>query len=724
MPAAIFLLHWTTLLWLLAGMTMATVPFVGQLPLWLTALLIGMGVYRLYLAQAELPPPGRRLRFVMAAICIGGLIFSGHWGVGLDQALPFFVALLWIKLFELNTARDVLMACFLSFFLLAGELLSQPSLMNQVWALAACVVLFGALVHFHVGAQARRADHRRIRSLRVASIISAQGLPLALVMFLFLPRPEGGLALQESKAATGISDELRPGAIAQLAEDTSIAFRIEFPERHAINPADWYWRGLVLTEFDGEAWRRRPAGSVRGGAWTPDAEQVTAPPGGIAITQDIVLSPHRHAWLFALDCPLPLSPGANAGGARMRRGVVLEADRAVTSSLVYRVVSMPGARPRDELGRDRPFWSGFAEVLDRHGSRREALPAELSAEEAQRALRLDPRLLGLAERWRQAGAAATANDALGHALGDGSQQAAAVVRAGLDYFRDGGFVYTRNPGAMGANPVANFLFQKKAGFCGHYASAYALIASLAGVPTRVIVGYRGAELNPFGDFLVVRQSHAHAWCESWLGEAEGWRRVDPTEMVSVLDSDGRTTASDAQQARADAAGAGGNGWLARLKRGTSQRWDAVEAKWDRWMLGYGADTQKALLERLGLRLNDSGLLWTLAGISVALIGGIVVVLLLALRLRRRAHEPLARAYERFCRRLLEHGVTRSPWEGPTALGERAALLLPAAAAEIRAITADYARLRYGPPSALKPRALRQLQRRVHAFRPSAPARHS
>src|SRR6202044_1575602 len=95
------------------------------------------------------------------------------------------------------------------------------------------------------------------------------------------------------------------------------------------------------------------------------------------------------------------------------------------------------------------------------------------------------------------------------------------VRAVLEFLRTGGFAYFLTPEQLGSNPVDDFLFNTRTGFCGHYASAFAALMRAAGVPARVVTGYLGGEWNPIGGYFVVRQSDAHAWAEVWLG-GRGW----------------------------------------------------------------------------------------------------------------------------------------------------------------------------------------------------------
>ena len=101
----------------------------------------------------------------------------------------------------------------------------------------------------------------------------------------------------------------------------------------------------------------------------------------------------------------------------------------------------------------------------------------------------------------------------------------------LDWFRDNGLEYTLEPGITTIDSVDTTLFDSKRGFCGHFASAYAMLMRAAGVPARIVTGYLGGEWNPVGGYLIVRQSDAHAWTEVWL-EGSGWTRIDPTAVVA------------------------------------------------------------------------------------------------------------------------------------------------------------------------------------------------
>src|SRR5204862_3430287 len=104
------------------------------------------------------------------------------------------------------------------------------------------------------------------------------------------------------------------------------------------------------------------------------------------------------------------------------------------------------------------------------------------------------------------------------------------IRAVLRWFRTEQFVYTLSPTAYDTDPVDGFLFDARRGFCEHYASAFVVLLRAAGIPARVVTGYQGGEMNPRGDYLIVRQSDAHAWSEALIDGR--WRRFDRTAAVT------------------------------------------------------------------------------------------------------------------------------------------------------------------------------------------------
>lgn len=96
----------------------------------------------------------------------------------------------------------------------------------------------------------------------------------------------------------------------------------------------------------------------------------------------------------------------------------------------------------------------------------------------------------------------------------------------------GGYVYSLRPGRIGRLQVGRFLAETRAGFCEHYAAAAANVLRVAGVPARIVAGFRGGSWNPWNQTLTVRALHAHAWVEAWDPAQKRWLRFDPTDAVT------------------------------------------------------------------------------------------------------------------------------------------------------------------------------------------------
>ncbi len=143
-----------------------------------------------------------------------------------------------------------------------------------------------------------------------------------------------------------------------------------------------------------------------------------------------------------------------------------------------------------------------------------------------------PRWPDSGERMRQACLIAPQNlDAriqeLADQLGRGASSPEQRLRHTLEFLeRD--YTYSLKPGKFHTgDPLSEFLFEKKQGYCEYFATAAAVLLRLEGVPTRYITGYSVQAGNRIGDHYVVREKDAHAWIEVFLPGA-GWVEADPT----------------------------------------------------------------------------------------------------------------------------------------------------------------------------------------------------
>jgi len=367
-------------------------------------------------------------------------------------------------------------------------------------------------------------------------------------------------------------------------------------------------------------------------------------------------------WLFAIDLPAKLPPNA-----------VLTED--------YQLLSQ---RPVDVRQR--------YEMTSNLGYR---MGVDQSPALMQRALRLpsggNPRSVELGQSIRKAS----------------SSDADAVNRA-LNLFRNQLFFYTLVPPELGRNPVDEFLFETRRGFCEHYASAFVFLMRAAGVPARVVTGYQGGEINPLGDYLIVRQSEAHAWAEVWL-TGQGWVRVDPTGAVSPTRIEAGIAAAMPRGEPLPSAVRSDFQLLKQLRFTL----DAVANSWNQWVLGYTPDRQSKFLSRVGMATPS----WQNLASMLMIASGIVVLLLAAFILRRLwsgVLDPVQRGYRIFCRKLEREGLARNATEGPRDFALRVAQARPILGGSVETITQMYIALRYGGAAPEQARAFRTM---VRAFRP-------
>lgn len=517
------------------------------------------------------------------------------------------------------------------------------------------LVMFATVVLITASLVGFNAPQRPVAlNLQTAGVLFAQAGPIMVLLFFLFPRVPGplwGLPQDAFAGVTGLGDSMSPGAISRLSQSDAIAFRAKF-EGRLPSRRELYWRGPVFWEFDGRTWR---PGVVR----LRPGYQFEALGG--AIDYEVTLEAHNRHWLFGLDLPARVPGNARA-----------------TSD--YQLLSLPPVR-----NRIRYELRSYPEYRALSGAEREDLQMARELPEE-----FNPRAAALAREWRRT-------------LGRDD----AIVRQALAFFRSGGFEYTLTPPLLGTHSVDEFLFGTKQGFCEHFASSFTVLMRAAGIPARVVTGYQGGELNPVDGYMVVRQSDAHAWSEVWMPE-RGWVRVDPTAVVVPLRVDAGIAAAVPQSGALPLLLRGDIGWL----RAVRDNWEAIANRWNQWVLGYNFERQRDVMNYFGVQTPS----WqTLAMLLFWSIGGMLGLIALWLLARFKRHDPVQRAWLRFCRKLSRAGLARSSSEGPFDFASRAASRLPGRAELIHRISRLYVDLRYGDSGL--PEDLARLKLLVRRFQP-------
>jgi transglutaminase-like putative cysteine protease len=488
--------------------------------------------------------------------------------------------------------------------------------------------------------------------LRTAGVLLAQSVPLMLVLFLLFPRVPGplwGLPRDAFSGVSGLSDTMTPGSLSSLVLSDAVAFRVRF-ESQFPRAKDLYWRGPLMWDFDGRTW------SAQSFVYTTPGIEAE----GDAITYEVTLEPHNRRWLFALDLPAVAPPRSIVSTDYQLYSV-----QPVNTRLRYELTSFLNAR--------------FGETESRFALNRALqLPA-----------RFNPRAQELGRALRQK-----------HADEEG------IIGEMLGMFRRN-FVYTLEPPLLGEHSVDEFLFSTRSGFCEHYASAFAVVMRAAGIPTRIVTGYQGGEVNVLGNYLIVRQADAHAWTEVWLRD-RGWVRVDPTFAVAPVRVD---TGIAAAVPRTDPLPLMVRAPYEFLRQARLTL-DYMANAWNQWVLGYTPERQRSLLANVGM--DDAT--WEKLTAILFVLAGTIVAMFTALALRQmksRVRDPVKIAYLKFCDKLRRKGLSRAPAEGPVDYARRVERQRPELAPAVEAITRLYVALRYGAESGAS--VLIELQRRVRQF---------
>jgi protein-glutamine gamma-glutamyltransferase len=602
--------------------------------------------------------PGRVIRMLVTVAAVAGVALSFRTLTGLAAGSALLLVMGAAKLLETRDQRDAMVVAMVSLVLLLAACLDRQSLLRvPLYAMTGWIAIaaIAALGTAQEASQVRSALRTAGRSLVLA-------LPLGLLCFVLVPRlPSGLWSLPNSdKATTGLSDEMSPGSISELSLSDAIAFRVRF-DQVVPPPAQRYWRGPVLHDFDGTTWRRR-----RGQLALPPKVATSSDP----VSYEVMLEPHNREYLFALETTQAITGRRHLATFD---GQFLAA-RPVTAASNYRGTAALQVRYTDTLT-----------LLGRR--------IDLSLPQDR-----NPRTIALAKQLR---AQAASN--------------AAYSKLVLDYFRNSGFEYTLTPPLLGIHSVDDLIFNTKLGFCGHFASAYVTMMRAAGVPARVVTGYLGGEWNGYGGYYVVRQSNAHAWAELWI-DGTGWVRADPTAVIAParLQSELRDILPDSSRIAALRRAP----WLLDLR----DTWDAASTWWQQQVVEFDLAKQAAFFDRLGLPNVDYRKL-ALMLLAAGTTWLALVWWHLRRGARSSSLDAVAKLWRRYVTLLQRAGIATNDFDAPRDIAKRAVALLPHAASSIHTFTDGYVATRYGKsnvsPSVIVndlTQALRQLARDIKAQR--------
>ena len=615
-----------------------------------------------------------------ALLVFGVQVLAGHIDIILAAAL--FAELLCIhRLWHRRTGRDELLLLLLALLLLcAGAALSAELTfglaflgfaVSGTWALALTHLRSAIEEGRGPAGSAALLNSRRVATPALLSGLAALSLfgiaGAALVFFTFPRVTIGGLRRASRPApVAGLGDRVDLSRRGTIADDPRVALRVRLnpPPRGEPRDLAMHWRARSLSQWTGHGWRspdgglipvmrlpRRPRGGGVPSVLSADIEVVGQ------FTDGVVFTPE--GWPLGVDFRRPGSPR--------------QLYRNVEGDLFYQPVDGGDVRYTVAADPDEPVPGGLR-------GRGQRYPSWVEADLAVPAS-LDARVHALAKR-----------------LGGGKDPADAA--AAIERWLATALRYSRElPGDV-ADPIADFLFARRAGHCELFSSAMVLMLRSLGIPARNVTGYFGGRRTDAG-YYAVRAGDAHSWVEVYFPDA-GYVPFDPTP--------------------ASARGSRQEGIGARMVL----LWDSLQQTWRAFVVDYDLVSQTQAMRRIGQILHETGqrlagrdgatgrLRRVIAAVGTAVAAAAVIAWLRRLRLRARkaqereltSDQRRAVALWRGARRLLKRaGVEIAVGTTPGELARR----IPAAADIARA----YAAARWGGAQ-LAPRVARAALRTLDA----------
>ena len=625
-------------------------PHFRHLPLWISAIVLFSLCWRCLQNLGKLPNFPKWLLILM--VLAGGVgVFAQYWTVvGRDAGLALLTVMSAFKFLESRRHRDLLILVFLCYFLIATHFLFSQSIPTAAMMFVTLIVITTSLITIN-----QREEHVSVKELLHSSTrLVLLSIPLMLILFVLVPRVPGplwGLTNEQRGGVTGLSDNMSPGKISNLIRSNEVAFRVDF--KGEVPPqSQLYWRGPVMANYNGYRWWQTPRKPLH-----KFYLRESSPP----IKYTVTLEPNGERWLLALDVPTQLIPDSI-----MTEDFQLTSKKRINDLLRYSMESRPA------------HLIGSNESVD-------YLQLATSFPE-----KFNPQTV-----------------ALGRALARRFDNNQDIIDEVLKMFREQEFYYTLRPPRLGNDNVDEFLFGTRRGFCEHYSGSFALLMRAAGIPARIVTGYQGGEFNAVGNYLIVRQSDAHAWTEVWI-EDKGWLRVDPTAAVSpsrIEDGIDNALADEISSFRIQ----NRNPIFGNLL----YSWDNVQHSWNDWVLNYDDQRQQNFLSKLDLGIDNwSDMVIALVVLLISVTGVFWVVYWYRERPPRPATYEIL--FSRLLRKLAKQGFDRRPSEDSRAFLQRVSQQEFSQREQLARIIELYNCIKYGRDGN-SPRALNSMRSMINSM---------
>ncbi len=419
---------------------------------------------------------------LLAIFCMCLLIYLSNTFGLIATMINLLVVAACLKLINLSSQSDYHLVLIILFFLIACGFLYNQNVYIVAYYFACLVILFVTAFLLNRG----NLDIQRSVQQSIKMII--QSFPIMLLLFIVTPRlPPFWHAPTDINTQTGLSEQITPGDIANLAQSDELVFRAEFANGKIPPVQERYWRSIVLDYFDGKTWRLNKA-QYNYQQILLESEANLRNESSINYQYLIIAQPNNTPWLYSLDIPAVNYSIGNIS-PKVNRQYQLFQTNPQNKPTFYMLNSYTQA-PRASYDVQQDY-ERYLQV-PKTGNTRTVEWVQNNIDESM-----------------------TFNE---------------IVGTIQSYFLTQPFTYTLKPPLMQQSPVDEFLFDNQRGFCSHYASAMTYMLRLANIPARMVAGYQGGQVQG-NNVMSVYQYDAHAWLEAYEPQ-NGWVAFDPTALVA------------------------------------------------------------------------------------------------------------------------------------------------------------------------------------------------
>ncbi|UPT76557.1 DUF3488 and transglutaminase-like domain-containing protein [Sulfurovum sp. XGS-02] len=333
---------------------------------------------------------------------------------------------------------------------------------------------------------AHRMDGDMIESFRSSMVMFMYSLPWVVVLFIFFPRISFDHAdygfKGEKIQRMGHDGTMFLDSKALLVPSDRIVMEVGF-DKEVPSSNKLYFRGSILYVDKKDHWETLPKYIKR-------ENRTYHPMQGETVEYKVTLYPTQKRWIYLLDMPVEA-----VNDSELDSDLISTVEKPIKAPLHYTARSVLTPTFHDDLDQDTLDASTHFDPERNPKTYREAQKIKNHYKKTDK-------------------------------------RASALV----NFFQNQSLTYSLKPKALDINNSADsFLFDRRLGYCVHFASSFVTMARMAGIPSRIVTGYKADKTNSLNNYLAVKERDAHAWAELYINEH--WVRIETTNTASAIDGE-------------------------------------------------------------------------------------------------------------------------------------------------------------------------------------------